>query len=62
VYIGILTLVFILLVLLIVWLVRTVTERSGNATRNRSLRTRGKADQAKAKTTKATERVKDRLR
>ena len=39
-----------------------VKEKTGKATRNQSLQTNGKADRAKAKTKKATERVKDRLR
>lgn len=37
-------------------------EASGQATRNRSLQAKGKADRTKAKTKKAVERVKDRLR
>jgi uncharacterized protein YjbJ (UPF0337 family) len=39
-----------------------VKAKSGRATGNRSKQARGKADQAKAKTKKAAERVKDRLR
>ena len=37
-----------------------VKQKTGKATRNRKLQTKGKTDGAKAK--KATERVKDRLR
>ena len=39
-----------------------VKGKTGKATRNRSLQSKGKTDRAKAKTKKATERVKDRLR
>ncbi|HEY4398827.1 MAG TPA: CsbD family protein, partial [Acidimicrobiia bacterium] len=37
-------------------------ESTGRATGNRSLKNKGKTDRAKAKTKKAAERVKDRLR
>ena len=37
-------------------------EKTGKATRNRPMQAKGKSDRAKAKTKKAAERVKDRLR
>jgi uncharacterized protein YjbJ (UPF0337 family) len=39
-----------------------VKEKSGKATRNRSLQGKGKADRAKSKAKRTTERVKDRFR
>jgi uncharacterized protein YjbJ (UPF0337 family) len=94
-YIGVGTLVLIVVVLLIIYLVRRAwqhaseldskewvamgevrnkarnaaqqakgkaKESTGRATGNQSLKAKGKADRAKAKTKKAAERVKDRLR